>query len=254
MSALLEVNDVSVVFGGLRALDAVSITVEPGQTVGLIGPNGAGKTTLFNVISGLQAATSGRVAFRGEDISGLAPHRRSALGIGRSFQNLGLMTDESVEVNVLAAQHLSCGYPAFGPIATPWRSLRRERELRERVTTVLTRFGLDRHRHDRVADLSFGVARFVELAAVLALGPDLLLLDEPTTCLDPGEVDRLVTAVSALGDTGHSVLVIAHNVSFVMDVCNWVYVLAAGQLLAEGPPEEIQRDERVQRVYMGIEA
>ena len=248
---LLATEDVAVRFGGLAAVDGVSLAVPEGKIVGLIGPNGAGKTTLFNAVSGLQPLDGGRVFLRGRDITGLAPHERARLGIGRSFQNLGLMMDQTVETNVMAGQFLTMGYGLLDPLLRPWRWAREERKVRDRIGSTLDRFGLAPHRHEVVRGLSFGVARFVELAGVLALAPSLLLLDEPTTGLDPAETETLSATLAELRAEGKTMLVVAHNVGFVMQLCDWVYVLAGGRIVAQGEPAAVQRDPVVIAAYLG---
>jgi branched-chain amino acid transport system ATP-binding protein len=251
---LLQVRDAQLAFGGLQALGGVSLDVAEGAIVGLIGPNGAGKTTLFNSISGLQPLDGGSIVFRDRDVTALPAHRRAALGIGRSFQHLGLMTDETVDTNVLAAQYLGAGYRASDLLARPWRWRRRESELAARAREALAAFGLEDERTRPVADLSFAAARFVELAAVLVEAPTLMLLDEPTTGLDVTEVVTLQRALERVRASGTTILVIAHDVRFVMGLCDHVYVLAQGQLLAAGRPEEVQDDPAVVEAYLGVSA
>lgn len=248
---LLEAKDVAVCFGGLQALADVSLQVPEGSVVGLIGPNGAGKTTLFNVISGLQPSDRGTIAFRGDDITSLSANKRAALGIGRSFQHLGLISDETVAVNLQAAQYLYAGYRSWDLLVRPWRWWRDEARLRHRAEETAAAFGLAEHLEDRVADLSFGVARFVELACVLIESPSLMLLDEPTTGLDVREVALLLEVLRAQRDAGRTILLVAHDVRFVMDICDYVYVLAEGRLLAEGVPTEVQRNAQVIEAYLG---
>jgi branched-chain amino acid transport system ATP-binding protein len=247
---LLTVHNVSVHFEGLVALESVSLNVDEGEVVGLIGPNGAGKTTLFNVISGLQSPTGGSLTFAGEDISNLAPHKRARLGIARTFQNLGLMMDESVETNVLAGQYLKANYHLADPLVRPSRWLRTEQTLLDSVGPALESFGLEDQRHAIVSDLPFASAREVELATALIQEPRLLLLDEPTTGLDPGEVDSLREALKRVREDGRTILLIAHDVGFVMSLCNRVFVLASGRVLFEGPPKAVQRDPSVIEAYL----
>jgi branched-chain amino acid transport system ATP-binding protein len=250
MTALLEVSDVSVRFGGLVALDAISVEVRAGQAVGLIGPNGAGKTTLFNVISGLQRPTSGRVALDGVDITTLPAAARARVGIRRSFQNLGLMRDQSVSTNVSAGLHVEAAYRCLDPVVRPWRWARGEHLIRRSVATQLAGLGLAEQSDQRVADLSFGAARFVELASILVANPRLLLLDEPTTGLDLGERDRLRLMLQAR-PKDQTLLLIAHDAAFVMDLCDWVYVLAGGRMLFAGRPEAVRQEPSVVEAYLG---
>lgn len=251
MSSLLEVGGVSLAFGGLRALSDVSLEVHEESIVGLIGPNGAGKTTLFNVVSGLQAPDAGRISFDGRDITRTSAARRASLGIGRSFQHLGLIMTETVTTNLLAAQFLSTGYRGLDLFLRPWRWSQEERRARGRAFRALEEFNLVGYSEDRVADLSFGVARFVELACVLVEHPRLMMLDEPTTGLDLREIDRLLDVLRDQQRQGRTILVVAHDVRFVMDICDYVYVLNAGEILAEGRSGDIQSNPDVVSAYLG---
>ena len=251
--SLLELRSIGRSFGGVRALDDVNLDVEEGSIVGLIGPNGAGKTTLFNVVSGLQPA-EGTVVFDGQEIAQMPPHRRATLGIARSFQNLGLMMNETAETNVLASLHRSSGYTGADVVLRPWKRAACERALRDRAGAALDRFGLLDDRDRVVEDLSFAKARFVELAAVVAEEPRLMLLDEPTTGLDINEIATLVAALRDIKERGTTMLIVAHDVGFVMQMCEEVYVLAEGRLLFHGPPEAVQSDESVIAAYLGTGA
>jgi branched-chain amino acid transport system ATP-binding protein len=245
------VRGVSRSFGGVRALDDVSLDVVEGSIVGLIGPNGAGKTTLFNTISGLTSVDAGTIEFAGTDITRLPAHRRAALGIGRSFQNLGLMHDETVTDNVLAALHRSASYSALDAVIRPWRRWSGERRLARRAQAALARLGLSGERQQLVSDLSFAKARFAELASVIAEDPALMLLDEPTTGLDVAEVATLCSVLGDIRASGTTMLVVAHDVGFVMRMCDHVYVLAEGRLLFEGEPAAVQAEPTVVEAYLG---
>ena len=249
MTPLLHVDSVSVRFGGIMALDDVSISVPEGRIVGLIGPNGAGKSTLFDVVTGLRRAT-GHVTFAGRDVSGMPAHGRARLGMRRAFQNLGLIGDETVETNLMAAQHLGARYAGWH-LAVPWVHSREEARMRARAHEIAERFGLVEHLHERVRELSFGVARFVELACVQIEQPRLMLLDEPTTGLNQREIGTLLEALRSASSLGSTVLLVAHDVRFVMDLCDHVYVLAEGVILFEGAPEVVQHHPAVIDAYLG---
>jgi len=251
VTALLELRDVSISFGGVRALQEVSLDVGEGSVVGLIGPNGAGKTTLFNVVSGLLRADAGSIRFDGIEMARMPAHRRAAIGVARSFQNLGLMNGQTVATNVLALLHRSAPYSGVDVFARPWRWLAGERELARRCHEVLAEFGLEDEAARPVGDLSFAKARFVELAAVVAERPRLMLLDEPTTGLDMAETARLAEILEAIRAGGATVLVVAHDVDFVMRVCDHVYVLAEGRLLFDGTPQAVRSHPAVIEAYLG---
>jgi branched-chain amino acid transport system ATP-binding protein len=254
MSALLDVQGARVSFGAFRAVDDVSVHVDDQSIVGLIGPNGAGKTTLFNAVTGLLRMDSGTVLFGGTDISKLSPVRRARLGIGRSFQNLGLMMGESVHTNVLAAQFLSADYAGWDVVIRPWKWRRCEGDLHDRTLALLEHFQLTPLLRTQVADLSFASARFVELCGVLARKPQLVLLDEPTTGLSEAECERLRVALLRARKEGVTILVISHDVSFVMTATDRVYVLSEGRILMEGAPDEVRQDPAVISAYLGTRA
>lgn len=251
---VLAVTDVHVRFGGVHSLRGVSLEVGPGRIVGLIGPNGAGKTTLFNVISGLVRPAGGRVEAFGRDVTGLPAHRRAQLGIGRSFQNLGLCAQESIEFNLLAAQYEDSGYGLIDLLLAPWRRTRRERQLHARTVRALRQFDVDADLREVVGSLSFGTARRVELAGLVARRPALVMLDEPTTGLDTLESSALRACLRRLIADGTTILVVAHDVSFVLDMCDEVYVLAEGSILFHGTPDAARADDRVIESFLGVAA
>jgi branched-chain amino acid transport system ATP-binding protein len=256
MPTLLEVEHASVTYGSFRAVRDVSLHVQQEEIVGLIGPNGAGKTTLFNAISGIVHADRGSVIrFRDIDISKMSPVRRSRLGIGRSFQHLGLMMDETVSTNVLGAQFLTSTYRGWDVLLRPRHCRRIEERTFDRSVDMLQQFRLVPLLNSRVSDLSFASARFVELCGVLSRRPTLVLLDEPTTGLSLEECERLREALIRLRAQEHlTVLVISHDVRFVMNAADRVYVLAAGQVLVEGAPEAVRSDPAVIASYLGTKA
>jgi branched-chain amino acid transport system ATP-binding protein len=239
---VLQAEQISVSFGGVQALGGVSVDAPEGTVTGLIGPNGAGKTTMFNVITGFQRPTRGSVSMHGRDITGLRPHTRARLGLGRTFQRLELFGSLSARENVLV------GLEA-------WRG-RADRggDGRRRADEIIERVGLQAVA-DRQADtLSTGMARLVEVGRALATRPTVLLLDEPSSGLDQGETDALGGLLAGLAAEGMAVLLVEHDVELVMRVCSRVHVLDFGQMIAVGSPDEVQADPRVQLAYLGAEA
>ena len=253
--AVLEAVELSIRFGGLQALLEVSLQVEEYEIVGLIGPNGAGKTTAFNCITGFYRPQRGRIRFKGEEVSDLPPHERSALGMGRTFQNVGLVKTETVIDNMLTAQHAAVEYGAIaGTLGSPL-TFRAERRLRRQGEAILDLLGLGDLRDDPVAGLPYGTLKRVEIATALATDPDLLMLDEPGSGMGPDEAHRLGDELLELRrEFDLTILMIEHHVPLVVRVCDYVYVLNFGQLLTEGLPGEVQRHPEVVAAYLGDEA
>ncbi|MHB1853979.1 MAG: ABC transporter ATP-binding protein, partial [Acidimicrobiales bacterium] len=230
-SELLRVEGIDVQFGGVRALWSVDLGVAPGAVTGLIGPNGAGKTTLFNVVTGLQAPSRGRVLFDGRDITGTKPTRRARLGIGRTFQRLELFGTLTARENVLMAAETRRSSGEGG--AAAW------------ADSLLARVGLTAVADEPADLLPTGLARLLELARALATRPRLLLLDEPSSGLDEQETDQLGRVLTALAAEGMAVLLVEHDMRLVMGVCNRVTVLDFGRVIAEGPAEVVRADPLV---------
>jgi branched-chain amino acid transport system ATP-binding protein len=250
--SVLDVDAVSIHFGGIKALQHVTLRAGEWEIVGIIGPNGAGKTTLFNCITGFYQPTHGRVRYRGRDISRLPVHARTALGIGRTFQNVGLVKGATVLENLRTAQHLQVEYDPWLGIAGSPGSFAEERRVRERGDQILGLLGLDDVTGERVADLPYGVLKRVEIAAVLATDPDLLLLDEPGSGMGPEEAHELGDTLLGLRrEFGLTIVMIDHHVPLVTRVSDYVYCLNFGEVLAEGSPDVVRRHPEVVRAYMG---
>ena len=253
--SVLETTEVSIRFGGLQALQDVSLRVSEFEIVGLIGPNGAGKTTIFNCITGFYRPQSGRVEFQDHDVSELPPHTRSALGMGRTFQNVGLRKEATVLENMLTAQHSNVPYGAVSGMLGSPASIASEHTLRRRSDAILEILSLGHLRDTPVQGLSYGTLKKVEIATALATDPDLLLLDEPSSGMGPQEAHQLGDELLELRhDFELSICMIEHHVPLVVRVCDYVYVLNFGQLLTEGRPEEVQRHPEVVAAYLGEEA
>ena len=242
MAPLLDIDTISISFGGLLALDRASVAVEAGRVTGLIGPNGAGKTTLFNIITGLQQPTSGRVRLDGADVTRAKRHIRARLGIARTFQRLEPFGSLTARENVLVALEM------------------RRRWATERYDCValadelLERVGIGEVADRKVDSLPTGTARLVELARALGTAPRVLLLDEPSSGLDEDETDTLGRLLLELAGTGLAILLVEHDMSFVMGTCAYINVLDFGRIIARGNPDEIQVDPEVQRAYLGTTA
>jgi branched-chain amino acid transport system ATP-binding protein len=251
--ALLEVDDIGVAFGGLVALDGVSFEVEEHRIKGVIGPNGAGKTTLFNVASGILRPGKGEIRFLGQRVTGLRPFQIARLGVSRTFQTPNLFLHMTVAENVMVGRHCRTRSGVLSSALRLPRQRREERRIRDDAMRRLAYVGLDRVADEPVGSLSFGRRRMVELARGLATEPKLLLLDEPASGLNTKETDELADLIRKIRDTGVTVLLVEHDMSLVMDVCEEIVVLDFGRPIAEGDPASIRSNPRVVAVYLGGE-
>jgi branched-chain amino acid transport system ATP-binding protein len=250
--SVLETRGCSIRFGGVQAALDVSISVGEWEIVGIIGPNGAGKTTTFNMITGFYTPNDGSVWFKGRDITGLSVHERTALGMGRTFQNVGLVKGSTVRENLKTAQHLQAEYATIAGMVGVPRTFSSERELTRRADLLLDILDLGDVADSRVAGLPYGMLKRVEVATVLATDPEVLLLDEPSSGMGPEEAHALGdTLLELRKEFGLSIVMIEHHVPLVVRVCDYVYCLNFGQMLAEGKPDAVRNHPEVVRAYLG---
>jgi ABC-type branched-subunit amino acid transport system ATPase component len=252
---VLETKKLTKLFGGVQAAKDFDITLKQGELVGLIGPNGAGKTTVFNLLTGLAEPTSGHIWFNGERIDGKAPYEITSMGIARTFQNIRLFNNLTVLENVKTAFHSKHTYSMFDAITRLGSYRRTEEAVIDKSMRLLALFGLDGKAYEIANSLPYGMQRRLEIARALATGPKLLLLDEPAAGMNPQETKDLLELIYWLRDRfGLTILLIEHDMSLVMNLCERIVVLDYGEQIAEGKPDEIRHNKRVIEAYLGEEA
>lgn len=252
--AILKATKLSKVFGGLKAVSDFSMEINKGELVGLIGPNGAGKTTAFNLLTGVYQPTTGEIDFDDKSVLGLKPYQITQKGVARTFQNIRLFSELSVLDNVKIAYHFHVKYGLLEAVLRVGRYHREEQEIEEKAIKLLEIFKLD-HKKDEIAkNLPYGEQRRLEIARALAAQPKLLLLDEPAAGMNPQETQQLMQMIKWIRqEFDLTILLIEHDMQLVMNVCERIYVLEYGSVIAQGTPEEIKNNPRVIEAYLGEE-
>lgn len=254
MAELLKVDNVSMVFGGLRAVSNLSMHIDEGELIGLIGPNGAGKTTAFNMITGVYTPTEGKVYFNGQQSSGKKSYQVTQMGMARTFQNIRLFSELSVIDNVKIAYNMHVTYNLADAIVRDGKYLSEEEFITQKALDLLKIFHLEEEAHEVAKNLPYGKQRRLEIARALATEPKLLLLDEPAAGMNPQETKELMEMIRWIRkEFNLSILLIEHDMGLVMGVCERIYVLEYGMNIAEGTPEEIKHNTRVIEAYLGEE-
>ncbi|MDF2874913.1 MAG: lptB 7 [Sporomusa sp.] len=252
--ALLKATKLSKVFGGLRAVSNFDIEIAPGELVGLIGPNGAGKTTAFNLLTGVYEPTEGQIEFDGKSVVGLKPYQITQKGIARTFQNIRLFADLTVLDNVKIAYHFHVKYGLLASFFRIGGYHAEEAEIEEKAIRFLEIFQLVDKKDEIAKNLPYGEQRRLEIARALAAQPKLLLLDEPAAGMNPQETQQLMEMIRWIkNEFNLTILLIEHDMSLVMGVCERIYVLDYGSIIAQGTPQEIKNNPRVIEAYLGEE-
>jgi branched-chain amino acid transport system ATP-binding protein len=252
--SVLETRNLGISFGGLQALEDVHFSIEPGEIMGLIGPNGAGKTTVFNLLTNVYVPTTGTIELEGISIVGKKTYQITQNGIARTFQNIRLFKDASVINNVKIAMNSQMKYSVLSGIFRLPSYRKEEKEISKRAHELLQVFNLDKFAHDYAKNLPYGQQRKLEIARALATNPKILLLDEPAAGMNPTETRELMETIQLIRDKFKiSILLIEHDMNFVMGICEHIVVLDYGKIIAEGTAEEVRRNPKVIAAYLGGE-
>ena len=258
MEPILNVNGLTMDFGGIRALDKLDLRIHAGEIVALIGPNGAGKTTFFNCLTGIYSPTAGELLLSPPNkpqriINGLKPNKVTELGLARTFQNIRLFPNMTVLENVMIGRHCRTKAKILGAILRNAQTIEEEQEMVQASVGLLEKVGLEKHVNDFAKNLPYGAQRRLEIARALATEPILLLLDEPAAGMNPQETQYLVSIIREIRDEGLSILLIEHDMKLVMNLSDYIFVMDYGRKIAEGTPEEVRSNPAVIKAYLGEE-
>ena len=249
---VLKANNISIVFGGLHAVEDFTIEIKEGELVGLIGPNGAGKTTVFNMLTGVYVPTSGTVELRGQDVTKLSPHARVKIGISRTFQNIRLFKRMSVLENVKVSSNGHMNYGIFSAIFKTKKYWAEEDKATQEALEILEVLGLAEYKDEQAQNLPYGKQRKLEIARALASHPAILCLDEPAAGMNPIETEELMETIQIVREKFKTaILLIEHDMKLVMGICEWIKVISFGKEIATGTPAEIKNNKEVIAAYLG---
>ena len=249
---VLKANNISILFGGLKAVEDFSIEIKEGELVGLIGPNGAGKTTVFNMLTGVYFPTSGTVELRGQDVTKMQPHNRVKIGISRTFQNIRLFKKMTVLENVKVSSNVHMNYGIFKGIFKTKKYWVQEEEATREAMEILEVLGLAEYANELAQNLPYGKQRKLEIARALASHPAILCLDEPAAGMNPTETEELMETIQIVRKKFNTaILLIEHDMKLVMGICEWIKVLSFGKVIATGTPDEIKNNQEVITAYLG---